>query len=326
VIRSFFVGITTASRSWKMILFLLAANILFSLPVVVPIFLLIATTSGGTLAANSLRADKLDILWLIDVFNHQFPGAALETVAAQVGALLIVMGVSYLLLNTLFAGGVIGIFNSEDGRFNMRAFWAAAGAWFWRFFRLMLISLIFYGVAYGLYALARWPIDKAAEAASAFESVVYKRWAAMILLVLLFAFVNMIFDYAKIGAVVKNSRGMWRETFRAIRFAFRNFVKAFGLYLMIALLGLLVFLALNSLRWSVNQSSVAAVLLAIILGQVTIAGRMWTRLMFYAAELNLYKRLAPAPATVSEEVVSEPQIEFAKAEAPLPLRVEQPEN
>jgi len=316
VIRSFFVGISEASRSWKVILLLLAANILLALPVAVPIFLLIVMTSGGTLAADRLFADKLDAIWLIDLFNHQFPGAALETVAAQVGVLLLVMGASYLLLNTLFAGGILAVFYSEDGRFDARKFWAGCGAWFWRFFRLLLISLVFYSIAVGIYLLLRWPIDNAAEAASAFGSVVYKRWAAMIVLALLFAFVNMIFDYAKIGAVVNDSRGMWRETFRALRFVFRNFFKAFGLYLLVAIIGLAVFLVLNWLRWSVNQSSVAAMLLAIALGQITIAGRMWTRLVFYAAEMNLYKKLAPARATVIEPVVAEPEIEFAKAEMP----------
>ena len=314
MIRSFFVGITEANRSWKLILLLLAANILLSFPIVVPIFLLIIFTSGGTLAADRLMADKLDVVWLIDVFNHQFPGAALETVASQVGVLLAVIGAVYLPLNTLFAGGVIGLFNSADGWFTMRKFWGEAGAHFWRFFRLLLISLIFYGVAVGIYALLRWPMDNAAGEASAFESVIYKRWAAMALLALMLAFVNMVFDYAKIGTVVKESRGMFRETFRAFRFAFRNFFGAFGLYLIVALVGLIVFLAFNALRWSVNQSSAGKVLLAILLGQIVIAGRMWTRLVFYAAEMHFYKKratiTAPAPVPV------EPQLEFARAEAP----------
>ncbi len=316
MIRSFFVGISQASRSWKMILLLLVASIMLSLPVVVPIFLVIVLTSGGTLAAERMFADKLDLLWLIDLFNRQFPGAALETVAAQVVVLLLVMGVSYLLLNTLFAGGILGVFNSEDGRFSMREFWAAAGAYFWRFFRLILISLIFYGAVCGIFLLLRWRIENAAEQVNAIGPVIYRRWAAMIVLLLLLALVNMIFDYAKIGAVINGSRGMWRETFRAIRFAFGNFFKAFGLYLIVAVVGLALFLGLNWLRWSVNQSSGAAVLLAILLGQMTIAGRMWTKLVFYAAELNLYKKLVPVPAAAKEAIVSEPQIEFAKAELP----------
>ncbi len=318
MIRSFFVGITEANRSWRMISLLLTANILLSIPIVVPIFLLIVSTSGGTLAADRLRADKLDVFWLMDVLNNQFPGAALETVLSQVGVLLVVIGMVYLPLNTLFAGGVIGVLNSTDGLFTMRKFWGEAGAYFGRFFRLMLISLIFYGAAAVIYALVRLPIDSAAEQASAFQSVVYKRWAAMALLALMFAFVNMVFDYAKIGTVVSSGRrevkGMFRETFRAFRFVFGNFFSAFGLYLIIALSGLALFLTFNSLRWSVNQSTAGGVMLAILLGQIAIAGRMWTRVVFYSAEMHLYKKLAPidAPAPVVDEL----QLEFARAEEP----------
>src|SRR5262249_25851019 len=150
MIRSLFVGITEANRSWKMILLLISANILLSLPGANPICLLIVGASSGTLAADSLMADKLDLLWLIDLFNHQFPGAAIETVASQVGVLLVVIGAVYLLLNTLFAGGVIGALNSTDGLFTMRKFWGEAGANFWRFFRLMVILFVFYGIAFGV--------------------------------------------------------------------------------------------------------------------------------------------------------------------------------
>ena len=310
MIISFFVGINEANRSWKMILPLLAANVLLSLPVIVPIFLLVFGASRGTIAAESLMADKLDAVWLMDVANHQFPGAAIETVALQVGGLFVVMGVCYLLLNTLLTGGLIGVFNSADGLFTMRKFWGEAGAYFWRFFRLTLISLIFYGVAVGIYALLRWPIKNAAGQASAFESVVYKRWAAMALLALLFAFINMVFDYAKIGTAARSGRGdgkgMFRETFRAFRFAFRNFFSAFGLYLIIALVALALFIVFNTLRWSVDQSSAGRVSLAILLGQFAIAGRMWTRLVFYAAEMHLYKKLAPAAAPAPVIVESRP--------------------
>src|SRR5215470_7704907 len=109
MIRSLFVGITEANRSWKMILLLLAANILLSLPAAALIFLLMVGASSGTLAADRLMGDKLDVFWVIDLFNHQFPGAALESVALQAGGLLVVIGAVYLPLNTLFAGGVIGV-------------------------------------------------------------------------------------------------------------------------------------------------------------------------------------------------------------------------
>jgi len=62
MIRSLFVGITEANRSWKMILLMLVANILVSLPFAALIFLLIVGASSGTLAADRLMADKLDVV------------------------------------------------------------------------------------------------------------------------------------------------------------------------------------------------------------------------------------------------------------------------
>jgi hypothetical protein len=313
MIKSFLAGINGANRGWKIILTLLAANLLLSLPIVIPIFLLIVGASGGTLAADRLFADKLDAIWFIDLVNQQFPGVAIETSAAQTVALLTSLGIGYLLLNTLLAGGVIDALNSEDGRFTARRFWGESGAYFWRFFRLALISLIFYAAAFGIYELARWPIDSAADKASAFGSIAYERWAAMALLALMCLFVNMAIDYAKISTVINGRRGMFRETFRAFRFSFRNFFNAFGLYLLIALVSADVFLAFNTLRWHVNQSSMAQVALALLLGQIAVAGRMWGRLVFYGAEANLYKKLAPVPATIPSAVAL--PIEFARAEA-----------
>ncbi|MGH9844617.1 MAG: hypothetical protein ACREEM_38340, partial [Blastocatellia bacterium] len=193
-----------------MILLLVVANILFTFPIVTPILIVVAMTSGGTMAAERLLADKLDLNWLTDLFNHQFAGASLESTGTQAGTLLAVMGVLYLLLNTLFAGGILESLNAADGRFTMRSFWTGCGVYFGRFFRLMLISLVFYALAYGVYKLVSAPIDRSEKTAFEYAPLFYKRWAADALLVLLFAFVNMVFDYAKIGAVVRDSRGMWR--------------------------------------------------------------------------------------------------------------------
>src|SRR5262249_49189962 len=148
----------------------------------------------------------------------------------QMGVLLLVTGFSYLLLNILFAGGILDVFASKEERFAMRRFWAGCGAYFWRFFRLLLISLLFYGAAYFVYFLISKPIDAAAKQAATFTPVFYQRWAAVLLLVLLFTFVNMIFDYAKIGAVVGDRRRMFRETISALRFGVRNFFRAYSLY------------------------------------------------------------------------------------------------
>jgi hypothetical protein len=264
---------------------------------------LIAQTGSERLAANAMLADKLDLNWLTDLINQRLPGESLESFGGQFGILLLVMGFSYLLLNTLFAGGILEVFASEDGRFTMRRFWAGCGAYFWRFLRLLLISALFYGAAYFIYFLISKPIDAAARQAAEYWPIFSERWAAMAMLALLFAFVNMIFDYAKISTVVMGRRKMFREAISATRFALRNFFSVYSLYWLIGLVGFGVFALLAWLRAAVNQRSILAVMLAILLAQAAMAARMWARLAFYAAELDLYWRLTPV----------EPLIEFAAA-------------
>jgi len=140
--------------------------------------------------------------------------------------MLLVMGLIYLLLNTLFAGGILEVFASDDGRFTMRRFWAGCGAYFWRFFRLLLIFVIvlWRGLP-GLFSISKL-IDSSAKQAAAYgQSFINagRRWPCLLLL---FALVNMIFDYAKISTVVMGRRKMFREAISATRFGAAKLLSA----------------------------------------------------------------------------------------------------
>lgn len=307
MIKSFLAGVRQASGSWKMILLLLVANILFALPLAVPVFLLMMQTAGGTVFAEKLYDDNLNAIWFSDLINGQFADASPATLGLQFVSMLVAVGGVYLLVNTLLAGGILEVYTSSDRRFTMRQFWAGCGAYFWRFFRLMLISAIFYGIAIGVYALMVWRVNKADSKATVEQPGDMKSFAAMLVLLLLISVVNMIFDYARIGAVINDRRKMFRETFKAARLALRHFVSTFGLYAIIGVTGLILFAVFFWLRSLVHQASLGAIILALAIGQLAIASRMWTRLTYYAAEISLYRSLAAvrASATTGEAEVSE---------------------
>jgi hypothetical protein len=288
-------GIGQANRSKAMILVLLVASIFFALPIAVSVFLLVVRTTGGTFAPTQMLANDLDPLWLIDLINERFAGASLTSEMSLVILLTGVMSFFYQLASVLFAGGILTVFETPDGRFSHQRFWAGAGKYFPRFLRLWLISLVFYGAVFIGYALALIPITTADERASTeYTGVVLKLIATGALLVVL-AVINMIFDYARIGAVVHDRRRMFRELILAGRFALTRRSQTCGLYLLIALLGLIIFAIIVWLRNAIPQSSLITVFIATILGQLAIASRLWTRLTFYAAELDLYRRLMPPP-------------------------------
>lgn len=302
MIGSFVRGLALATLNWKMALILLAANILFALPVALPLFVLILRTADETVAAEKMMADKLDVDWATDMINLQMPGSSLDSTGIQTGALLAVMGLIYLFATTLLSGGILAVFVSDHQRFTMREFWAGCGAYFWRFFRLMLISLFFYAAAVAVYSVIHRWVGRVDAAATAYETVVFKRWAGFIVLALLLSAVNMIFDYARIMTVVNNPRKMLRQTFSALGFTFRHFFRTWALYLLLTITGLTVTAILVRLRESIDQSSLPVVLAAFVVGQLTLYSRMWARMAAYAGQSDLYRRLAPA--TTARVVIS----------------------
>ena len=288
-------GIGQASRSKAMILVLLVASIFFALPIAVSVFLLVVRTTNGTFAPTQMLANDLDPFWLIDLINERFAGASLTAEVSLVVLLTGVMSFFYQLANVLFAGGILTVFDTPDGQFSHARFWSGAGKNFPRFLRLWLISLVFYGAVFIGYALALIPIETADERASTEYTGAILKLIATGALIIVLAVISMVFDYARIGAVVHDRRRMFREIILAGRFALTRFSQTVGLYFLIALLGLLIFALMVWLRNAIPQSSLITVFIATILGQLAIASRLWTRLTFYAAELDLYRRLMPPP-------------------------------
>ncbi|MDX2030768.1 MAG: hypothetical protein SF339_08865 [Blastocatellia bacterium] len=305
--KSFLAGMLNATRHWKMVLLLLVANLLAAIPIVAPIFATIVMTTSGTATADALLADKLDVIWLADLFNNRFAGFSLESLGAQTGLLLLALGLGYLILNTLFAGGILEVLQAPDGAFGMRRFWAGCGAWFGRFTRLLLLSLFVYGAALFLHGRLAALVNAGEEKAHAYAPFAWRKWALTALLLALLAFINMVFDYAKIGTVVNDRHGMFQEALRAFRFAGRHFFSTYGLYILAGLTGLAVFALPVWLRSRIPQSSMGAVFLAFLLGQLAIGARMWARVMLYGAELHYFRRHMPAPP---------PEYEFARASEP----------
>ncbi len=281
-----------------MILLLVAANFLFALPLGVLVFLFVMKSAGGTIFAQRLFADNLDAMWFSDVINDRIPGASLAGFTTEVIVMLCAMGLIYLMASAFFAGGIIEVFASSDGRFTMRKFFSGCGNSFWRFFRLLAVSMIFYAIAIGIFVLLTDSIDSADKLATVERPGALKTQAAALLMVALVALVGAIQDYARIGASLNDRRKMFREWFKGARFVFRRFVSAYSLFVLIAIVGLIVFWLIAWTRGGVNQNSYLNVILAFVIGQIAIASRVWTRMTFYAAEIDLYRKLSQSSAMV----------------------------
>ena len=307
--RSFYVGLLQAIRLWKMGLLMMVVSLLMAIPLVLPIFWLVQQTTRNSEMAERMMGDQIDLLWLTDLINHQFAGQTLESVGGQVVISLWMVGLLYLLMHTLLTGGVLSVLIANDRRFRMWDFWAGCGHYFWRFFRLLLISRLVYGLLVVVAVLWLASLSNFESVATAQTTVIHRQWATGIVLLLLLSLVSMIFDYARIGTVVNNSSGMFRQTLRAIRFSFRHLLSTVTLYLMVAVVGLAGFAGLVALRGQIRQAGVGGVLLAFFVGQVAISLRLWHRVWFLAAEIELFRRIGERKA---------PSLELCLPPAPEP--------
>jgi hypothetical protein len=108
------------------------------------------------------------------------------------------------------------------------------------------------------------------------------------LIVLVFMTLALAFEYAHITAVVEGTRNIFRALGHAVAFTVRQPGRAWGLYLLMTALGLVLIPLYSGLiaplvpfPWGVA---------AIAIQQLYIVARLWTRLARWASQLALYRQ------------------------------------
>lgn len=213
------------------------------------------------------------------------------------------MGAVYLLVWLFLTGGIIDRY-ARARRTRSHEFFMACGVYFVRFLRLAPFIAAAY---YVLFAVVH-PLLLEQAFAELTRDVAAERTAFMVRLGLYAAFgallltVSIVFDYAKVRAVVEDRRSMIGAIGAGARFARRNAASVLMLYLTAGAL-FLALLALYALAAPGGGSNGAGVWAGILVGQLYLAGRLWIRLVFLASETVLFQsRLAHAGYIASAPV------------------------
>ncbi len=271
---------------------------------------------------------------LIDRFDL---GMFLELVNRPEVNLMQYAGSSYLFAGLFFlfmlfiSGGIVEVY-WRDRKLTTGEFFAASGAFFWRFVRLLLLSLIpivILGVVHGaIHHMSDYIDDRVTAAQVSFFIFLI----GSVILLLLALCVRLWFDIAQVRTVAQNERGMWRNTWKAFGITWRNLGTLFRAYFCIAFfawatlaIGLWIWVYLPATTLPVTFILLELIMLA------QIVARLWQR----ATAVTWYQRhavLVPAdvvdyttPAPV-EIVETEVIVESPPVEEP-PLRpIEPPEN
>ena len=198
---------------------------------------------------------------------------------------------AYVLLWTFLAGGIIDRL-ARDHATRAYGFFSASGVFFFRFLRLAAVQLLVYAFLFGV--VHGWLFDRVyprlTHDVTVERTAFFIRVALYLIFGILVAACTVIFDYAKVRAVVEDRRSMIGAIGAALGFIRRHAGAAVGLFLV----NFTLFAALVALYGLVAPGAVT-MWLGFGLGQLYIVGRLWVKLVFWASETALFQsRLAHA--------------------------------
>lgn len=285
IIKAFQRGLATTRSRSRLIVYLWLANLFFGLLVLGPFIFLI-----GKDFARSLEGDRLlrgvDFVWLGDVIlKHQHALAGLS------GWVLVPVSL-YLLWAIFSSGGILGRVAAGEEKTTLASFLSDGSRYFFRFFRTGLLAIPVYAVVFGiLYRVLHLPLAAWSKAARTPWGDFWASTLGVFLFLALFSLVRMLFDYARIRLVVDRSRKAFRAVVVTVGFLGRRLASAWGLYLLIAAVTVLV----SGLFLLVSRFLTGAwgALLLVVWLQVLAAVRQGIRVLFLASEYHFHKGSQP---------------------------------
>ena len=233
----------------------------------------LATTFRPTIVGFAAVLDNLSAY----MDNVQRPAA----IAGAIGV--------YALLWVFFSGGIIDRY-ARGGTARASGFVSASGRFFFRVLRLALVTLVVYGLLFGV--LHPWMFNtvypRLVRGVDLERTAFVIRAGLYLVFGLLLAAANVVFDYAKVRTVVEDRHSVLVALAASFRFIRNNPAAALGVYLVNVVLFALVLAAYAFIAPSAGGIGVM-VWAGFVIGQAYIAGRLCVRLLFLASETALFR-------------------------------------
>ena len=317
MVSSLSAGFRSLRRNPGLVLLVLATNLALALVVAVPLASRLEASLAHAGAARGMM-DGFDFDWWsafverpggpaasfapdvlgagfalrnVDLLLRGFVPAGLFAAGGDgPDATILGVGALYLLLQVFLSGGLLGVFRASAGGWTVRGLVHGSGFYFGRLLRVSLLALATAGLVFAASRpLARWVDDLAREAVSERTALALTLGhSALVLLALVI--VHMVSSHAK-ALVVREERLSAVLAFASSAgFCLRRFPSAFGQYVVVGLLGALLLAVFVFLDARLAVTGFRTQLVALVLFEAFVAGRIALRLGLLASQLELQVR------------------------------------
>lgn len=225
------------------------------------------------------------------LFDHGEDGAGkpLDPVILGLGGL-------YVLLQTFLAGGVLSVLRAPQGGFRLRAVLHAAGFYFGRLFRLMLLGLALFWLVFALNApFARWADARAYESVSEQSALCWMAGRHLLLLGALLGVFTLL-SYAKAIVVLEERSSALLALATSLGFCLRHPGKVLTQIALVLLSGVLLLALWSAFDAAFVTTGWKTQLVTLLGMQVLMFGRIGLRVALLGGQLALYRaEQDPAP-------------------------------
>jgi hypothetical protein len=323
-------GLSSISRTKRMVFFAWCINVVLTLPLALPVLSQLDGYLRNTVMdeeilhrmdaawADSYRADMEksefvqsmgnSIFGYAPFVNHlemQMNGTFIRTLGGLLydfffrweinsasTSLLFLLSLLYLCTNSFLSGAFIGVY-SKDYPFSFTEFLSEGARYFGKFFRIALVALLVYFVFFNI--VVDWINGTIAQSTrtEASETVPYTYYMLRNVVVLfLFSFLSMMFDYARVRMVVDDRTSSLAASAAGMKFAVINARSAYGLYLLLCLVGFVLVVLYAIFEKVIPQDSYWPLLLLFLVQQCYVFARLWLKAGFYACQTALYQTIS----------------------------------
>jgi hypothetical protein len=208
----------------------------------------------------------------------------------RVDAVILGLGLVYLLLQTFLAGGLTSAFRAERGGWTMRGLLHGAGFYFGRLFRVALIALALAWLCFRLNApFARFADHMARESVSETTALAWA-FGRHLLLLLALLLLSLLSSYAKVIVVTEERASALLAWLSAAGFCLRRAPAVLGHYFVVILLGLGAVALWSRLDGLWVTTGYWTQLGALCLMQGLVVTRIALRLGLLAGQVALYRK------------------------------------
>ena len=294
------IGLARVALHKRLVLWLYLCNVAFAGVLLFPFRNVIGEIGKSDLSDDFVSGFSLDSF--IDFLNRH--ALSFKTL----GYAALGLGVVYLLLSIFLTAGIVAAL-ACDQRVSMRRFLTGAGRTFGRFVRLFVFFLLVMGLLGAAYSFGLAPrIDAWREAATTDRSAFLRQALGVVLLIVAGSLTMMVFDYAKIRAVVDRRRGMFRTLLAAFAFCLRRSLQVVPLFYLNVLMVGVLFGAYLLLEGFFSNATTLSLWSLFVLQQLFVVGRVVAKLSFFSSQLSYYRGVGVPADSLSVPVpIAEPE-------------------